>query len=212
MPPLALVGAGLTAAGVLALLFAEHAERRAIAWLAKPAASTGFLVAALGVGAMGSRYGRLVVLALALCWLGDVLLIPAARAAFLAGLGSFLAGHVVLGWAFVERGVAWPLAALALAALSLPSLALWRWLSPHLDRGMRGPVVAYLVVIVAMVSAAAATRAPLVVFGAVAFLVSDLAVARDRFVAPGFVNRAWGLPLYYAAVLALAWSASTEGA
>jgi uncharacterized membrane protein YhhN len=36
---------------------------------------------------------------------------------------------------------------------------------------------------------------------AVAFALS---VARDRFVVPGFVNRAWGLPLYYAAQLVLA--------
>jgi len=29
--------------------------------------------------------------------------------------------------------------------------------------------------------------------------VSDLSVARDRFVSRSFSNRAWGLPLYYAA-------------
>lgn len=38
------------------------------------------------------------------------------------------------------------------------------------------------------------------------FWCSDLAVARDRFIAPGFVNRLWGLPLYYAAQVAFAWS------
>jgi hypothetical protein len=35
-------------------------------------------------------------------------------------------------------------------------------------------------------------------------VLSDLSVARDRFVAPGFVNRAWGLPTYFAAQLLLA--------
>jgi hypothetical protein len=40
--------------------------------------------------------------------------------------------------------------------------------------------------------------------GAFGFYLSDLSVARDRFVAPAFVNRLWGLPLYYAAVLLLA--------
>jgi hypothetical protein len=40
--------------------------------------------------------------------------------------------------------------------------------------------------------------------GAVMFYLSDLAVARDRFVAPGFTNRVWGLPLYYGAQLILA--------
>jgi len=40
--------------------------------------------------------------------------------------------------------------------------------------------------------------------GAVLFFLSDLLVARDRFVAPGFGNRLLGLPLYYAAQLLLA--------
>jgi len=40
--------------------------------------------------------------------------------------------------------------------------------------------------------------------GAVLFWLSDLAVARDRFVRPGFVNPLVGLPLYYAAQLLLA--------
>lgn len=39
---------------------------------------------------------------------------------------------------------------------------------------------------------------------AAAFFVSDLAVARNKFVSPGIVNRLWGLPLYYAANLAFA--------
>ena len=42
--------------------------------------------------------------------------------------------------------------------------------------------------------------------GAIVFAASDVAVARDRFVARSFVNRAWGLPAYYAAQLVLAWS------
>ena len=37
-----------------------------------------------------------------------------------------------------------------------------------------------------------------------AFALSDLSVARDRFVRPGFANAAWGLPLYFAAQLVIA--------
>jgi hypothetical protein len=43
-----------------------------------------------------------------------------------------------------------------------------------------------------------------VLLGAVMFYASDLSVARDRFVKRGFLNRVWGLPLYYAAQLVLA--------
>ena len=49
----------------------------------------------------------------------------------------------------------------------------------------------------------ALTEIPL---GAVAFFLSDLAVARDRFVAKGWVNRVWGLPLYYFGQVLLATS------
>lgn len=40
--------------------------------------------------------------------------------------------------------------------------------------------------------------------GAALFYLSDLAVARHRFVAPGPENKLIGLPLYYAAQLILA--------
>ena len=43
--------------------------------------------------------------------------------------------------------------------------------------------------------------------GAVLFYLSDIMVARDRFVAPGFANRLVGLPLYFGGQLLLAWSA-----
>jgi uncharacterized membrane protein YhhN len=68
-------------------------------------------------------------------------------------------------------------------------------------------VLAYITVITAMVALAAGSvwlRASwTLAAGAVGFYLSDLSVARDRFVAPAFVNRAWGLPLYYAAQLLL---------
>ena len=51
----------------------------------------------------------------------------------------------------------------------------------------------------------AATGLQLVI-AAVMFAVSDIFVARDRFVSPSVVNRLWGLPLYYAAQLIFALS------
>ena len=47
-----------------------------------------------------------------------------------------------------------------------------------------------------------------VAVGALAFTASDISVARDRFVRHEFLNRAWGLPLYYGAQLLIA---STSG-
>ena len=44
----------------------------------------------------------------------------------------------------------------------------------------------------------------LIVIGAMLFFVSDLAVAMQRIVAPGFPAYLWGLPLYYSGQLCLA--------
>jgi uncharacterized membrane protein YhhN len=75
---------------------------------------------------------------------------------------------------------------------------------------MRMPVQAYFAVIATMTALACAVTVagatPLVALGAIAFTVSDISVARDRFVQRGFFNRVWGLPLYYFAQVLLALS------
>ena len=52
----------------------------------------------------------------------------------------------------------------------------------------------------------AATGHWLIPAGALAFALSDIAVARERFVAPGPINKVWGLPLYYLGQVLLALS------
>jgi len=199
---------GLTAAALAVLLAAEWRGSRAVRWAAKPLASAGFLAAALSAGALGSGYGRTVLVALVLCFAGDVLLIPRARASFLAGLVAFLLGHLAFAAAFAGRGqdAAW-LGAAALAVLPAAAAAL-RWLGPHVEPAMRVPVRAYVAVISVMVLLAAgavgAAGRPVILAGALCFYVSDLAVARERFVASTPWNRMWGLPLYYGAQLLLA--------
>jgi uncharacterized membrane protein YhhN len=202
--------AGLTAIALVALLVGEARGAQTLRFVAKPLASTGFLGVAVAAGALDSRYGMVVLLALALCWLGDVLLLWRAEAPFRAGLVSFLLGHVAFVAAFALRGVdaLWLVAAaLLVAPVGWAALA---WLRPHLPGSMRVPVLAYVVVISTMVAFAFGVfpAAGLVLLaGALCFYVSDLAVARDRFVAPGFGNRLWGLPLYYGGTLLLATTA-----
>jgi uncharacterized membrane protein YhhN len=203
----------LTALCVAGLLASERASARAGVWLFKPLASTGFVAAAYAAGALETRYGVLIFAGLVLSWLGDVLLIPRhAPAVFRAGVLSFLLGHVAYAAAFFVRGVdlVWTLAAAAAAALLLVGIV--RWLSAHLPSDMRAAAYAYMVVISVMVAAAIGTygaRADwAIAAGALAFYLSDLSVARDRFVAEEFFNRLWGLPLYYGAQLLLALSAS----
>jgi uncharacterized membrane protein YhhN len=200
---------GLTAVAVAALLVAQYRNVRIGVWVAKPVASTGFIGAALAAGALDSSYGKWVLGALALCWLGDVFLVPrGASKVFRAGLVSFLLGHLAYGVAFLVRGVDVGGAAVTAIILALLGVFAARWLRPHLPGGMRIPVDIYLVVISLMVILAAGTVAAVgdarILLGAFAFYVSDLAVARERFVSSSFWNGAWGRPLYYAAQLMLA--------
>ena len=93
----------------------------------------------------------------------------------------------------------------------------WRWLSPHLQGFMRRAVLAYLLTIATMVVltiGAAAAGAPLLLpVGAILFAISDLAVARERFVAQTIRNKVWGLPFYYGAqvLIALSIEAASRG-
>jgi uncharacterized membrane protein YhhN len=179
----------------------------------------GFLLLAWRMGALdpGHGYGHWIFTGLVLSFFGDVFLLASERPAlFLAGLGSFLAGHVAYAAAFVVHGVEPLPSALAALALVPIALAVWRWLRPHLPREMVAAVLAYVVVICTMEAlATGATFAagldprgggPLMAAGATLFWISDLAVARRQFVDPSPASAVWGLPLYYAGQVLLALS------
>lgn len=201
----------LCAVAVAGLLVAERRRSQAGKWLTKPIASLAFIATALASGALETTYGQLILLGLLLSLAGDVLLIPQDRpATFRAGVAAFGSGHVAFAAAFLSQplSVAW--LALSAAVLLVVLLPIGRWLAPHLPAAMRVPVFAYLVVIGVMAALACAMSAaggpPIVAVGALAFTASDVSVARDRFVRHEFLNRAWGLPLYYFAQLLLALS------
>lgn len=203
----------LTVVATAALLACERAGWQQGVWVAKPLAAAGFVGAAWANDALATPYGTWILVGLLLSMAGDVLLIPKERPrAFLAGLVAFLLGHVAYTLAFALRGLDVATVAIALVAVLALGLAALRWLLPHVGPSMRKPVVAYVAVISAMLVCAAGTVGhaglPAIFVGAFAFYLSDLAVARQRFVAKSFVNKAWGLPLYFGAQLVLAWTVS----
>lgn len=205
----------LSWAAVLALLIAEYRGSRAGVWIAKPLASTGFLATALAAGALASDYGNWLLIGLALCWVGDVLLIPhSSKASFRAGVLVFLLGHLAYAVAFAERGLSAPAAGIATVVLGVPALWVLRWLRPHVGADLSVPIYAYVAVITAMlvfaVSTVVAQGTASILVGASMFYLSDLAVARQRFVAQSFTNKAWGLPLYFGGQLVLALSAGAS--
>jgi len=189
------------------LLCAASRESLRGTLLTKPLLSALFVATAWTAPHRDPLYFGLVTAGLVLCLAGDVFLIFTRSAnLFLAGLVSFLLGHVLYGTAFfaVSSPGAWTAAA-AVVLLAVGT-AVFSWMKPHLGK-MKVPVTAYIIVITLMVVTAATLagdgRHPfagriLAFVGAVLFYASDIFVARHRFVRKEFLNRLIGLPLYYA--------------
>lgn len=208
------LGALITVGFLLPLLYFERSDAPTPKLATKPFASVGFLVAAYGVGALDTTPGQAMFAGLVLSLLGDVLLIFQHPTAFLAGLAAFLLGHVAYTVAFVLAGISPWWAGVTAVLAGAAATIVYGELRPKLPPDMVKPVVAYMVVISAMVVCAfgafGAHQAGLLIpIGAVAFYLSDISVALDRFDDAGYGNRLLGLPLYYGAQLVLAIGAVT---
>ncbi|MEQ9502558.1 MAG: lysoplasmalogenase [Deltaproteobacteria bacterium] len=198
---------------VAALLFAERTHNRTLKAVAKTAASIAFCIFGYVNDAFSTAHGTLVFAGLVLSLVGDAFLLSKAKHWFLCGLVAFLIAHVMYGVAFTTRGVNHRHVGLLVAALFGVASVVWRWLGPHVKSKMRVPVLAYIATISWMLAAAIATSYQTdtwpIFGGALLFYLSDLFVARERFVVSGFTNKVFGLPLYYAGQLVLAAWATT---
>jgi uncharacterized membrane protein YhhN len=224
----ALAATLVCASAVASLVAAEVKRDRRGRFMWKPLASIAFCLVPILAGALDATGVRhtvaiWILAGLALGAVGDMLLMFESRRAFTGGLFAFLLGHVAYVVAFTQLVPFdhWPegwvpfveIAAGAAAVLVL------RWLWPRLG-SMRLPVIAYVAVISAMAiggvvlvahdNALPLTARRLACAGALAFYLSDLAVARDRFVVKDAWNRIIGLPLYYGGQLLIAWSISVR--
>jgi uncharacterized membrane protein YhhN len=193
------------------LLIAEYRRAGRLQSILKPLASTGFVGTAIAAGALDSAYGQVLLVAFVLSWFGDVFLLSQRSKIFLLGLASFLFAHIAFSIAFILHGQAWRIAAVALGFLLLPALIVVSWLRPYVTGFMQKPVWFYIAAITFMLSLAFGTAGAgghiCILAGAAAFYLSDISVARDRFINRSFVNRLWGLPFYYVGQLLLAMSA-----
>jgi uncharacterized membrane protein YhhN len=167
-------------------------------------ASTGFILVALTRGALSDWYGRFVLLGLVGCWCGDML----GPRSFLAGLGAFLLAHVGFIAAFCANGMVWRRTLWALPVLALIDACLAAWLLPHVPAKEIGAVAAYITAISVMALFACGTSHNAMgrraLFGALLFFVSDIFVARWRYVDPNPINGNLCYPIYYTACVVLA--------
>ncbi|MET0575020.1 MAG: lysoplasmalogenase [Mesorhizobium sp.] len=173
-----------------------------------------FAVALLAVLAFVQGGPVLLVVALALSAVGDAFLARDGDKAFLAGLGSFLAAHLVYVALFWPPGgsagilVAQPWRAVAAAAMVAFALFMLSRLLRVVASDMRLPIVLYVAAIVAMGIAALTLGNLFIIAGAVAFMASDAMLASEKFLmaeqAPGSrPARIAVWVLYYAAQLSI---------
>ncbi len=177
----------------------------------KMAAATGFVASGIAAGGLRSGYGRMILAGLACSWWGDLFLALSGESYFLMGLVAFLGAHVAYSIAFLVHGVCTHWAAFGLGFMLIPAVPLTLWLYPNLG-GMRIPVVVYMVVITLMVALSIGAQGRqlniAMLAGAVLFYLSDICVARQRFVDASIWNALIGLPLYFVAQMLFATSIS----
>jgi len=183
---------------------------------AKLLASLSFVAFAWTLGAWQSSYGQLIFIGLLFSLVGDVMLAMKGRSHyFIFGIGSFLLAHLVYTAAFLSTGfnvAQLPLIRLLVMALLVLLIITGLWLKPHLQGSLRVAVPVYLAAIGVMLITAWGSMAPQawiwIISGASLFAVSDLFVARQRFIKADICNRIIGLPMYYVAQILLAFSIS----
>lgn len=196
------------------LLYFERQGRGRAHLTTKTLLSCLFIAALLAQPLHIPGYYVLILVGLIFCLGGDVCLALPSDRAFMAGLVSFLLGHVcyIFAFAALTRFGNW--ISIGPPVIFIISGLIFVRLRPHLGK-MTVPVLAYVIVISLMVSGAWAvlTRVPLprtgkilLFAGAALFYLSDLFVARDRFMKQEYLNRLIGLPLYYGGQFLLAFS------
>ncbi len=181
-------------------------------WIAKPLATATIVVLVARHAVPASAKLRTAVLAgLVGSLLGDVLLMLSPQL-FVAGLLAFLLAHLCYLRAFAidTRWFDDRVALLVLAAIGIGVLAgLWSALPVPL----KAPVLAYVVVIVAMAAQAFARRrehpsraTTAAAIGATLFVASDALLAIDRFRTPIPLAPLWVLATYWLAQWGIAQS------
>lgn len=193
----------------------------------KALSSLGFvLLYGWSVSAGGSSCAQATWLLIALLAsaVGDLALIGQRDVFFLTGLSAFFCAHLAYATSVLipmmnSTGAESLGGQLGITLLFTGSASLYafRAFLPEIPPQLRAPSAAYAAVIAVMVASCfvRAYERSCVWLGlaSLAFWISDLAVARQRFHGPrlplgGFSVRRWGLPLYYVAQLIFALEAS----
>jgi uncharacterized membrane protein YhhN len=199
---------------LLGLLYYEKKKNRLPLLTVKSILSLLFVMTALLQPHPIPAYYYYLLVGLIFCLIGDVCLALPQEKAFRAGLIAFLVGHIFYIFSFSSLTQIYHWISAGLFIIFGLSALIFFWLRPHL-KPMLIPVLLYILVITVMASGAWAVswKSPfpisgraLILAGSLCFYVSDVFVARDKFIKEEYTNRLLGLPLYYAGQFSLAFS------
>ncbi|MBX3312809.1 MAG: lysoplasmalogenase [Actinobacteria bacterium] len=177
--------AALAAVFALTDWWATWEGRRRVRYVTKPAVLALLVVIAATIEPFDDTVRTWMVVGLVLSLLGDIFLLGDGKGPFIGGLASFLLGHVayVVAMQQAPRSVPWTLVGLVVVLVSVATVGR-RIVAGVGDLGEKElvpAVVAYLVVISAMVVSAFGTMAPWAIAGAMLFYASDATLAWNRF-------------------------------
>lgn len=178
-------------AAVLAVIdwWAVWMRKPTVERLAKPATMAALVAVASVAGDVSGDVRLWLVVGALFGLIGDVALLGAGEAAFMAGLGAFAVGHLayVVAALFVGFDAAWAIPGVAF----MVALLGYRFAAQTVPGARRegGPVLAgavvfYAVVISTMVVTSWATAVWLAAAGAMLFALSDWVLGYQRFVRP----------------------------
>lgn len=193
---------------VLALTGAEYQRRKALQVWLKPICALLFIAIAVLGGALYWDYGRWILWGLAACAVGDILLLSRGNPLrFKLGMAAFALGHIFYIFAFMVfdegAGLSW----LAILPI-LAGIGFLVWIKPKLPKDMVIPVAIYALIIIVMTVRALGLPNLIIPIAAILFAISDMFVARDRFVNDAPANALVITPLYFGAQALFAMSAA----
>jgi len=199
---------------LLGVLYCEKKKDRLRLLIIKSVLSLLFVMTAILQPHSVPAYYHYLLVGLIFCLIGDVCLALPQKKAFMGGLVAFLVGHVFYISSFLSLIPIFHWISMELLIIFGISALIFRWLRPHL-KSMLIPVLLYILVITIMASGAWAvfwksslpiSGRTLILVGSLCFYVSDVFVARNKFIKEEYRNRLLGLPLYYTGQFMLAFS------
>jgi uncharacterized membrane protein YhhN len=197
---------------VSGLVVSEYYNFKIGEYIFKPVAALSFVFISFKLGALESGYGRLILFSLALCAVGDILLLNRKlKISFFCGMFVFAIAHLLFSLSFIKSST-FDFASLVtfLPLIMILGCINFMYLLPRVPHKFKPFILLYGLAIFMMITSAYTFmyEQKLILIAAIFFVLSDIFVAKDRFIKRSTKNALLITPLYFAAQGLFAFSVS----